>query len=116
MRRRRGEPHIPAACALGAAPSAGSFSNNLDQDAFAAPPVELAVENSFPRSEVEPARGDRDHHLASHYLALMMRVAVILAGPVMMIALRVRVVGREPFEPSLVVLVQPRFVVVDEHG
>ena len=44
-----------------------------------------------------------------------MGVAVVLAGPVVMVALGARVERRELLEPALVVLVQPGLVIVDEH-
>ena len=44
----------------------------------------------------------------------MVRVAVVLPRLVVVVALRARVVGGEPLQPLLVVLVQPSFVVVDE--
>src|SRR5262249_44744024 len=50
------------------------------------------------------------------HLALVVRVAVVLAGAVVMVALGARVVRGELLEPTGVVLVQPRLVVVDEHA
>jgi hypothetical protein len=54
------------------------------------------------------------YHLAAHHLTFVMRVAVVLAGTIVMIALRARVVRRQPFEPSLVILMKAGLVVVDE--
>ena len=45
----------------------------------------------------------------------MMRVGVVFAGAVVVIACD-RLVGRELFEPLVVVLVQAALVVVDEHA
>src|SRR6202030_573292 len=87
----------------------------LNQDALGAAAVEFAVEDLFPRAEVELAVCDCDHYLAAHHLALMMRVAVVLAGAIVMIALGARVVRRQPFEPSLVIFVKAGLVVIDEY-
>src|SRR5882724_11615122 len=59
-----------------------SFSKDFRQDALSASPVEFAVENLFPGSEVEFAFGDGDDDFAAHDLALEMRVGVVFAGPV----------------------------------
>ena len=48
-------------------------------------------------------------------IALVPQDAVIFAGSIMMVTLGAWVVGREPFEPALIVLMQSRFVVVDKH-
>jgi hypothetical protein len=68
----------------------------------------------FPGAEVELAVCDCDHHFAAHHLALMMRVAIVLASAIVMIALGARVVRRQPFEPSLVIFVKPGLVVIDK--
>src|ERR1035438_2065493 len=91
------------------------FSDDLDQRAFLAPAVKLAVEDLLPWSEVELAAGDGDYHFASHHLPLHVRVCIVFAGAVVPV-LRGRLVGREPFEPFLVIRVQARFIVVDENG
>src|ERR1035441_6571515 len=91
------------------------FSDDLNQRAFLASAVELAVEDLLPRSKVELAAGDGNHHFASHHLPLHVRVRIVFAGAVVPV-LRGRLVGREPFEPFLVIRVQARLIVVDEHG
>jgi hypothetical protein len=83
------------------------LSDDLNQRAFLAPAVKLAVEDLLPRSEVELAAGDGDHHFASHHLPLHVRVRIVFAGAVVPV-LRGRLVGREPFEPFLVIRVQAR--------
>src|SRR5713226_6402015 len=93
-----------------------SLADDLDHDALVAPPVEFAVEDLLPRSEIELAVRDGHDHFTAHDLPFVMRVAVVFAGAVVVIALRRRVIRREPFEPALVVLVQSRLVVVDEDG
>jgi hypothetical protein len=53
-------------------------------------PIEFTVENLFPRPEVQLAIRNGYYHLAAHDLALMVSIAVFLAGTVMVIALWVR--------------------------
>src|ERR1019366_593723 len=77
------------------------LAEHLDQDALGAAAVEFAGR-------------DRDYHLAAHHLALMMRVAVVLAGAIVMIPLGAWVVRRQPFKPSLVIFVKAGLVVIDE--
>src|SRR6516162_6403016 len=57
---------------------AGSIPDHLDQHALLAAAVELAVEDLFPRAEVELSLRHRDDDLPPHDLALVMRVAVVL--------------------------------------
>src|SRR5713101_3887872 len=47
-----------------------SRSNHLHQHAFSPQPVELPIENLFPRAEVQPAFGNRDDDFSPHQLAL----------------------------------------------
>ncbi len=42
--------------------------------------VEFAVEDLFPRAEVEFVGGDRDHNFTAHNLPFEMRVGVVFAG------------------------------------
>jgi hypothetical protein len=44
-----------------------------------------------------------------------MRVAVILTGAIVMIPFGTGIVWREPLEPSLVVFMQSRLIVIDEY-
>ena len=83
---------------------------------FARLAVELAVEDLFPRAEVELAVGDGDDDLAAHDLAFHVGVGVVFAGAVVMVARGRRIEGGELLQPLLVVFVQPRLVVVDEHA
>src|SRR5208337_4788057 len=88
-----------------------------DNDAGGLPAaaVELAVENPLPGTEVEFARRNRDHHLLPHDLTFHMGIGVVLPGSVMAVT-RNGLVRREPFEPGVVIGVQPALVVVDEDG
>ena len=91
----------------------GSLAENFHERAFAAAAVELAVENLFPRAEVEFARSHGDDDLAAHDGALEVGVGVVLAGAVVVVS-RVGLFGRKLFEPALVVGMQAGLVVVDE--
>src|SRR5476649_85911 len=90
------------------------FPKNLDQHTLWTAAIELAVENLFPGPEVEAAGGDGHDALPPHDRALEMRVGVVLVSVV--IVLRVRLLGREFFEPALEVAMQARLVVIDEHA
>ena len=90
------------------------FADELDQNAFVAAAVELAVEDLLPGTEVQSAFRDRDHHLTSHDLALEMRVGVVLETVV--VVLGVRLLRRQFFQPFLEVGVKARFIVVDENA
>ena len=57
-------------------------SNYLDEDSLAPSAVEFAVENLFPRPEVQFAFGDRDDDFAAHDLALEVGVGVVFTGAI----------------------------------
>src|SRR5690349_21040566 len=88
--------------------------DDLDQDPLRAPSVELAVEDLLPRAEIELSIGDGHNDLAPHDLPLVVGVGVVLAGAIVVIPRGARVEGGKPLEPPLVILVEPRLVVVDE--
>src|SRR5262245_14930575 len=90
-----------------------SLADDFHQDPLSPPAVELAVEDLFPRAEVELARGDRDDRLPAEELALQMRVRVVLAR-VVVAPPRRRLVRAEALEQRPEVLVQAALVVVDE--
>jgi hypothetical protein len=87
----------------------------LTQHSFAAPTIELARENLFPRSEVELATRDGDDDFATHYLTLHMRVGVVLAGAVVVVA-RDWITRRKLLQPDFVVVVETALVIADEDG
>src|SRR5688572_5381665 len=72
-----------------------SLADDLDEDALRPPAVELAVENLLPRAEVETAIRDGDDDLAAHDLPLVVRVAVVLAGAVVVVLVGAGVERRE---------------------
>ena len=90
------------------------LSDDLNKHPFAPPPIELTVEYSLPRAEIELAAGYRHNDFPSHDLPLQMRVAVVLAGEIVPV-LADRLMWRKFFEPAFVVVVKARFVVVNEH-
>ena len=55
-------------------------ANCLDEDSLAPSTVEFAVENLFPRPEVQFAFGDGDDDFAAHDLALEVGVGVVFTG------------------------------------
>ena len=90
------------------------LADDLDQDPLGPPTVELAVEDPLPGAEVQLALGDRHGHVAAHDLTLVMGVAIVLTGAVVVIDLRRGIERRQTLQPAGVVLVQARFIVVDE--
>lgn len=90
-------------------------ADDFYEDSFAAAAVEFAVEDLFPRAEIEFAAGDGDDDLAAHDGAFEVGVGVVLAGAIVVVGV-VRFLGRELFKPALVVAVEAGLVVVDEDG
>ena len=89
-------------------------SNYLNQYSFTASPIEFAVEDLFPWSKIKFAFGNRDDHFPTQDLALEMGVSVVFAGSVVSIHVR-RSMWSKFFQPYLIIMIQARFVVVDEY-
>ena len=89
------------------------LADNLYQDAFLPAAIEFAVEDLFPRAEIELAFRNRDNNFATHDLAFQVRIRVVFAGAIVAIG-GSRRVRRQFLQPQLVVMMQARFVVVDE--
>jgi hypothetical protein len=83
----RGGGLIPIPSRVGRRRKRGLFADDLDQHALFAHAIELAVEDLFPWTEVEPAVSDCDDYFASHYLALDMRTRIVFAGVVVPVLL-----------------------------
>lgn len=77
----------------------GLLPDDLDQNAFPAKSIELAVKDLLPRSEVESPTGDGHHHLSTHDRALEVRVGIILSAVVFV--LRIGLFRSESLEPFL---------------
>jgi hypothetical protein len=90
------------------------LSDDFHQHALPAPSVELAVENLFPRAEVQFAFGDRDDDFPAHDLTFEMGVSVVFASTVVSIR-GSRLVRSEFFQPLLVIVMESRFIIVDEN-
>jgi hypothetical protein len=67
------------------------FPDYLDQHSLFSSAVEFAVENLFPRAEIQFAFGDRNDNFAAHDLTLQVRIGVVFAGAVVSIGVRRRV-------------------------
>jgi hypothetical protein len=89
-------------------------SDDFNEHSFAPLAVEFAVENLFPRPEIEFAFGDRDDDFAAHDLTFEMRVGVVFAGAIVSISRGWRV-WRQLFQPLFVVVMESWFIVIDEH-
>src|SRR5574337_1769567 len=59
------------------------FSDDLHENPLTTTPVELAIKNLLPRTEVEFAFGERDDDFTPHHLSLQMSITVVLACVVM---------------------------------
>jgi hypothetical protein len=97
-----------------AAEAEAELSNYLDQYSLLSSAVEFAVENLFPRSEIQFAFGDRHDDFAAHDLTFEVGVSVVFAGSVVSIGAG-RGVRRQFFQPQLIVVMKARFIVVDEY-
>ena len=61
------------------------LSDDFHQHSLFSLAVEFAVENLFPRSEIQFAFGDRHDNFTAHDLTLEMGVGVIFSSPVVSI-------------------------------
>ena len=93
--------------------SCRSFPDNLYQHPLVPHPIELKVEDLFPGTEIELAITDGDHGFPTHDGSLKVRVGVVLESVVLVLA--VGFFWSQLFQPALIILVQPPFIVVDEH-
>lgn len=91
-----------------------SLPNDLDQRALTAQAVEFAVEDLFPRAEIEFALRDRDHDLAAHDGALEVGVGIVFRTVVFVLG--VGLFRCELFQPDFEILMQAGLIVVDENG
>lgn len=89
-------------------------SNNLYEDAFITPAVKLTIEDLFPWAKVEFSAADCHYHFTTHYLPFMMSIAIVLPSAVVMIPLRTGIVRRQPFQPTFVIFVKTRLIVIDK--
>jgi hypothetical protein len=71
--------------------SSALFADDLYEHAFVSAAVELAVEDLLPGAKVEFAICNCHDDFTAHYLSLVMRVAVVFAGAIVMIAFRTRI-------------------------
>ena len=65
----------------------GLFPNNLHQHPLPPSPVELVIENVFPRAEMQLAARNGDDDFTAHDLAFVVGVGVVFAGAVVVISL-----------------------------
>ena len=75
--------------------------------------VEFGVEHLLPRTEIELACRDRQHHLVAHDRALEVRIGIVFARLMMAVIQSGR---SELLEPRLEVVGQAVFPVVDVHA
>ena len=87
------------------------LTNDLYQNAFAPPAVKLAIEDLFPRAEIQLPVGDGHHHLSAHDLTFHVRIRIVLTR-VIVAVLTDGFMGRQLLQPLLIVLMQAPLVVV----
>lgn len=58
------------------------LSNDLHQDALAAPAIKFTVEYLLPRTKIKFSICDRNYHFTAHYLVFHMGISVIFTGVV----------------------------------
>ena len=88
---------------------------DFNQNALRPPPIEFAIEDSLPRSEIESTFGDGNDNFAAHDLSFVMGISIILASAVVFVAADWFMWG-ELFEPAFVVIVQSTLIVVYENA
>jgi hypothetical protein len=81
------------------------LADRLEDDALAAPAVELGVEDLLPRSQVELAVSDEQDDLVCPQLALQVCIGVVFS--IVVPVLVGRLVRRELLEPIIEILDQP---------
>ena len=87
---------------------ASLLSDDLDDDAFGALPIEFAVEETRPAAKVDPAIGDGQDNLVMQQEVFEVGIAVILACLVMAIG---GIYGCESLGPCHDVAVEAGFLV-----
>lgn len=90
------------------------LTNNLHKQPLLAIAVELVIKDVLPRAEMELAVSDRYNDLPTHDLSFQVGIGVIFKAIVLILA--VRFLRGQLFQPDLIVVVQARFVVVNEHA
>ncbi len=90
------------------------LSDYFDQDALLSSSVEFAIENLFPRPEIQFIRRDCDDDFTAHDLTFEVGVGVVFTGAIGSIGVR-RGVRRQFFQPRLVIVMEPWLVVINEH-
>ena len=93
-----------------------SFSDDFDEDAFSAHPVEFTVVDLFPGTEVQFAFCDGNDDFASHDLAFEVGIGIVLTGAVVVVVFRRGVERSQVFQPDSKVVEQSAFGIVDEDG
>src|SRR3954469_21667947 len=86
--------------------SRGRAEKKIVHVAYLGSPDEPAMAQACRRGSPPLPRADA--------LPLVVRIAVVLAGAVVLVAVGARIERRKLLQPALVVLVQPRLVIVDE--
>ena len=86
------------------------LSHHFHDDSFITLPIEFGIENALPGTQIQLASRDWNDDFMMDQQRFQVRIAIILAGFVMLVSLAK---GREVFEPLVDVLDQAAFVIVD---
>jgi hypothetical protein len=90
------------------------LSDYFHQHSLAPSAVEFAVENLFPRAEVQFAFGDCNDDFPAHDLTLEVGVGIVFASAIVAIS-GSRLMRREFFQPDLIIVMESRFIVINKH-
>ena len=91
-----------------------SLTDDLHQYALFSSSVELAVEDPLPRAEVQPSVRYGDNDFTAHDLPFHVGVGIVFTGIVAVLGHRL--MGRQLFEPYVIVVVEPGLIIVNEDG
>lgn len=93
-------------------------SNNLHENSLASTTVEFVIEDVFPRPKVQHSFGDCDDDFSAHDLAFVVGICIVFARSIVQVTSPSRVSSgvewHQLFQPTIVVLVETAFIVVDE--
>ena len=90
------------------------FADYFNEYSFFSPAIELTIKDLFPGAEIKSSVSDGNNHFTSHDLSFEMRIGIIFIAIVTI--LMHRLMRRQLFQPDLIIVMQPGFVIVDKYG
>jgi hypothetical protein len=89
--------------------------DDFNQDPLSPAAVKLPIKDLLPGAKVQLPLGDRRYNFPPHHLPFQVGVAILFPRPVVPIAGNGFVRG-QLLEPFIIVLMKPKFVIIDEYG